>query len=82
MKLISRVTQATTSAAPLDPLTGEAAPQSMRHYYRDLKLQLIANITDYRAGILSQLMAVLPVDDVFAPYFKPAEPARALRRAA
>jgi len=82
MKLIPRVTQAKASAAPLAPLTEDAAAQVMWLCYREHKPQLVADIRDYRAGILSQLMPGLPVDDVFASYFKPAEPARALRRAA
>jgi hypothetical protein len=50
MKLISRVTQAKTSAAPLATLTEEAAAQAMWPYCRGHKLQLIADSRDYRAA--------------------------------
>jgi hypothetical protein len=82
MKLVPRVTQTKTDAAPLAPLTEEAATQAMWLYYRDHKLQLITDIRAYRAGILAQVQAGVAVEDVFAPYFKPAEPAKRMRRAA
>jgi hypothetical protein len=82
MKLIPRVTKAEADAAPRATLTEEAAAQAMWLYYRDHKLQLITDIREYRAGILAQLSAGVAVEDVFAPYFKPAEPAKRMRRAA
>jgi hypothetical protein len=82
MRLVHRVTKAKASTAPLAPLTEDAAAQAMWLFYRDHKLQLVTDIRDYRAGILAQLMAGVAVEDVFAPYFKPAEPASTLRRAA
>ena len=51
-------------------------------FYRDHKLRLITDIRAYRAGILAQLIAGVAVEDVFAPYFRPAEPAKSVRRAA
>ena len=51
-------------------------------YYRDHKLQLIADIREYRSGILAQLTAGVAIEDVFAPYIRPAEPAKLIRRAA
>lgn len=89
MKTIARQTKieptiAAPAAVVLTPSTlpERAAAEAMWVYYRDHKPLLITDIRDYRAGILTQLMAGLAVEDVFAPYFKPAEPAKALRRAA
>lgn len=82
MKPTPRVLQANASTAPLAALTAEAAAQAMWLFYRDHKLQLIADIKTYRAGILAQLMAGVAVEVVFAPYFRPAEPAKSMRRAA
>jgi hypothetical protein len=78
MKNVPRVPKA--SASPLAPLTEDAAAQAMWLFYRDHKQQLIADIKEYRTGILVQLMAGVAVEDVFAPYFKPAEPAKPARR--
>lgn len=82
MKAIPHLSKAKSVAAPLAPLTEKEAAETMWVYYRDHKQQLITDIRDYRDGILAQIMAGVPVEDVFAPYFKPAEPAKALRRAA
>jgi hypothetical protein len=63
-------------------LTESQAAEIMWVHYRDNKTQLISDIKEYRAGILAQLMEGVPVEQVFAPYFKPAEPAKPARRAA
>lgn len=70
----------TATATPGQPpalLSEDAAAQAMWLYYRDHKQQLIADIRDYRAAILAQLMAGTAAEVVFAPYFRPAEPAKA-----
>lgn len=74
--------KANASAAPLTPLTEDAAAQAMWLFYRDQKLQLITDIKEYRAGKLGQLMAGVTVEDVLAPHFRPVEPAKSTRRAA
>ena len=76
------VTTRKADAAPLAPLSEEAAAQAMWLYYRDHKSQLVADIARHRAAILSQLMWGLAVEEVFAPYVKPAERAGEVRRAA
>lgn len=82
MKLIPRATKTKIDAAPFAPLTEEAAAQAMWLYYRDHKLLLITDIKEYRADILAQLTAGVAVEDVFAQYFKPAQPVKSMRRAA
>ena len=82
MKLVTRMPEAKASAASLAPLTEVDAAQTMWLFYRDHKLRLITDIRAYRAGILAQLIAGVAVEDVFAPYFRPAEPAKSVRRAA
>lgn len=81
MKPVPRLPTAKADA-PLVRITEEAAAQAMWQFYRAHKAQLLTDIRDYRADILSQLMAGLPADDVFAPYYKPSETTRTLRRAA
>lgn len=63
-------------------LTEQQAAEIMWVYYRDNKPQLISDIKEYRAGILAGLMGGTAVEQVFAPYFKPAEPIKSARRAA
>lgn len=62
--------------------TESQAAEVMWLYYRDNKAQLIDDIKEYRASILANLMAGMAVEQVFAPFAKPAEPAKPLRRAA
>jgi hypothetical protein len=64
------------------PLTEGQAAEIMWVHYRDNKSQLISDIKEYRASILAKLMAGLAVEQVFAPFVKPAEPAKPTRRAA
>ena len=66
----------------LRPLTEAQAAQSMWVYYRDHKPQLVAHIRAYRAAILSELMARLPVERVFAPFAIPVLAVRPTKRAA
>lgn len=66
----------------LPPLSESQAAEIMWVYYRDHKSQLISDIKEYRAGILTQLMDGKPATQVFAPFAKPAEPAKSVRRAA
>lgn len=82
MRLDPRLPKTKAGSAPLTPLTEDAAAQAMWLFYRDHKPQLITDIKEYRAGILAQLVAGVPVEKVFAPYFRPAEPAKSMRRAA
>lgn len=63
-------------------LTESQAAQVMWVHYRDNKAQLIRDVKEYRASILARLMEGIAVEQVFAPYVKPAEPAKPLRRAA
>ena len=67
---------------PVSPLTESQAAEIMWVYYRDHKTQLITDIKDYRASILAALMQGAPADQVFAPFVKPLEPTKPLRRAA
>jgi hypothetical protein len=60
----------------------EAAAQCMWVYYRDHKSQLVSHVREYRAAILAGLITGVPVQTAFAPYFKPADTAKPLRRAA
>lgn len=64
------------------PLTESQAAEIMWVYYRDNKAQLISDIKEYRAGILAKLMYGMAVEQVFAPFVKPAKPAKPMRRAA
>lgn len=61
------------------PLTEAQAAEVMWAHYRDNKSQFISDIKEYRAGILAKLMDGLAVEQVFAPFVKPAKP---MRRAA
>ena len=79
---MSTITRTPRPCAAAAPRIEEAAAQSMWVYYRDHKTQLISDIKLYRAGILSELMEGLAVEHVFAPFAKPAAPAKPLRRAA
>lgn len=82
MKRIPLATKVETRVAAPTQLNEDAAAQAMWLYYRDHKPQLVDDIRDYRTALLAQLMAGVAVEEVFAPYFRPAEPARPLRRAA
>jgi hypothetical protein len=64
------------------PRTESEAAETMWVHYRDNKAQFIADIREYRSSILSDLMRGVPVEQVFAPFVKPAEPVRPMRRAA
>lgn len=68
-------------AEALRPRKEDEAAQLMWMFYRAHKAQLITDIKEYRAAILAALMQGMPVDRVFAPYIKPAEPTRAAKRA-
>lgn len=54
--------------AVLTPITEAQAAEAMWAYYREHKATLIADIKDYRAGILARLQAGERASDVFAPY--------------
>jgi hypothetical protein len=82
MKPAHRFINRKDSPAPIEAITEDAAMQAMWLYYRDHKPQLISDIRDYRAGILAKLMEGAAVEDAFASYFRTAEPAKTLRRAA
>lgn len=71
-----------SQSTPAKSMSEDEATQIMWVYYRDNKSQLVAHIKEYRAHILEQLMAGVAVDQVFAPFFKPVETAKPLRRAA
>lgn len=82
MTVVRRTIKVKPGAAQPAPLAEEAAAQAMWLYYREHKPQLISDISDYRADILARLMGGVAVEEVFAPYFKPAEPAKVPRGAA
>lgn len=54
-------------AAP-STLTEAQAAEAMWTYYREHKAALIADIKDYRQGILARLQAGEPAAEVFEPY--------------
>ena len=62
------------------PLTEGQAAEIMWMYYRDNKARLVSDIKEYRAGILVKLMDGIAVEEVFAPFVKPAEPPKLKRR--
>lgn len=66
--------------APL--LSEDEAAQVMWVFYRDNKPKLVDGIREYRTFILSQLIEGRPVAEVFAPFARPVEPARVVKRAA
>ena len=81
LSLVNAANRAAANRAS-PPLTESQAAEIMWVYYRDHKSQLISDIKEYRAGILAQLMDGMPAAQVFAPFAKPAEPAKSVRRAA
>ena len=72
----------TPQVASVKPLSEDQAAQAMWLYYRDNKARLVSHVREYRDAILSQLMAGAPVEGVFAPYLRPIEQVKPLRRAA
>jgi hypothetical protein len=81
LALVNTANRAAANRA-LPPLSESQAAEIMWVYYRDHKSQLISDIKEYRAGILATLMDGMPAAQVFAPFAKPAEPAKPMRRAA
>lgn len=60
----------------------DAAAQRMWVYYRDHKAQLVSRTRGCRDAILADLIAGVPVETAFAPYYQPTQAAAPLRRAA
>jgi len=81
-KVIAIKSEAAAAQKAIETLTETQAAQAMWVYYRDNKAQLISDIKDYRAHILKNLMAGIAVEQVFAPFVKPLEPAKPVRRRA
>ena len=81
-KHIANVSNSAAADRASPPLTESQAAEVMWLYYRDNKSQLIGDIKEYRAGILANLMDGMAAAQVFAPFVKPAEPAKPMRRAA
>lgn len=77
-----KVAKRANCVAAIELRTESEAAEMMWLYYRDNKTQLVSYIKDYRAQILGALMAGTPVETVFAPYFKPVDQVKQLRRAA
>ncbi len=73
-------TPVVASAPAAVQLTQPEAAQIMWIYYRDHKPQLLEGIRDCREIILDALMQGIPVEQVFAPYFRPPAGAQPLRR--
>jgi hypothetical protein len=69
------------AVASVRPLKEDDAAQVMWTYYKDRKSQFVDHIREYRGAILSALMAGEPVEAVFAPYVRPAQPAKVVRKA-
>lgn len=64
-----------SSNVPVDekqPRTDAKAAEAMWIYYRDHKDLLLTDIKEYRDCILAKLVAGEPVEQVFAPYARPA----------
>ena len=76
------MTLVNTRFTPPATQTEEAAAQAMWQCYRVHKQGLITDIRDHRGAILALLMAGAKPEEAFAPYARPAEPNRHLRRAA
>lgn len=72
--MIARTSRRSISAAAAARIEG-AAGQCMWVYYRDHKPQLVSHIRKHRASILADLVAGVPVETAFAPYFKLTAPA-------
>jgi|JI10StandDraft_1071094.scaffolds.fasta_scaffold134266_2 hypothetical protein len=82
MQATIRMTLVNTQDTPPATQTEEAAAQAMWQFYRVHKQRLITDIRDHRDTILSNLMAGVTPEDAFAPYARPSESNRQLRRAA
>ncbi len=81
-KHLANVSNSAAADRATQPLTESQAAEVMWLYYRDNKSRLISDIKEYRAGILTKLMDGMAAAQVFAPFVKPAEPAKPMRRAA
>ena len=81
-KHIANVSNSAAADRESVPLTESQAAEVMWLHYRDNKSQLISDIKEYRAGILANLMDGMAVAQVFAPFVKPAEAAKPVRRTA
>lgn len=81
LALVDTANRAAANRA-LPPLSESQAAEIMWVYYLDNKSQLISDIKEYRACILARLMDGTPAAQVFAPFAKPAEPAKPVRLAA
>jgi hypothetical protein len=77
-----KVSKRAKCVAAIELRTENEAAEVMWLYYRDNKAQLVSYIKEYRAQILTELMAGVPVETVFAPYFKPVDQVKQVRRAA
>lgn len=82
MRPVSRATNVIQASRTANVLTEAQAAGIMWVYYCDNKLQLVSEVGAYRAAILAALMEGTAVEQVFAPYFKPVERSRPMRRAA
>jgi hypothetical protein len=71
-----KVSKRAKYVAAVEPRTEREAAEVMWLYYRDNKAQLVSYIKEYRAQILTELMAGVPVETVFAPYLKPVDQVR------
>lgn len=67
--------------AAISPKTEAEAAESMWVYYRDNKAQLVSQISEHRTLILADIMGGMPVEAVFAPYFRPVDQAKTVRAA-
>lgn len=81
MSAITGVPRSAVTAAAVARIY-DAAAQCMWMYYREHRSQLVIHVREYREVILSDLIAGVPVETAFAPYRRPVEPAKPLRRAA
>ena len=77
-----KVSKRAKCVAAIELRTESETAEMMWLYYRDNKAQLVSYLKEYRAQILGALMAGTPVDTVFAPYFKPVDQVKQVRRSA
>lgn len=73
--------QAVTLDRSIKSLSENQATEVMWEYYRDHKAQIIADIKEFRAFILTELMQGIPAEQIFAQYARPPAPVSPLRRA-
>ena len=62
-------------------LVQQQAAETMWAFYRNHKTQLVEEVRSCREEILAALIQGVPVEQVFAPYFRPAAAVQPVHRA-